>query len=114
MDDCFLICDNKIVVTLPPGCNLVLMLLVLIGFCHVFSIKYASEVQDVMEFFQSKLLGLSEKTKHGVQYNNFFRELSYQQQILPQKKDDDEYDDDETQLDNGYANTQVSLFDVSI
>ena len=106
---CYLLCDNKVVIRLPIGVNLASMLLVLIGFCHLYNVKYASDVQDVMEFFQSSLLGLKERSKGGIQYNNFIREMRRQQEIV---EDACAGDDDDTQLDHeGFVTDQIQLMD---
>ena len=104
-----LLCDGRVILTLPCGSNLASILLILIGFCHLFGIKYAAEVQDVMEFFQSQLLGISERTRHGVQYNNLYREMTVHMRRVQEERT---VDDDETQLEFGYAESQVSLFSV--
>jgi hypothetical protein len=63
MEDCALISDQKIIFHFPCGCNLANLALVLISFCHFFNLRFSPLVEDVMEFFQSQLIGLSEKKK---------------------------------------------------
>jgi hypothetical protein len=114
MDGCALICDHRVVLNLTKGCNLASILLVLIAFCHTFNVKYSSEVEDVMEFFQDKLVKISEKTKHGVAYMNMYRAISSsQQKILSEndKEDDSQTVDSDTTIQHiDIPESQVSLF----
>jgi hypothetical protein len=65
-----------------------------------------------MELLQDKLLDLSEKTKHGIAYNNLYRAISCQQKKLCQEavagKETMSVDSDATLLD--IIDTQVTLF----
>jgi hypothetical protein len=111
MKDCALICDHKVVIKIPCGANIANMILVLMAFCHTFNLEYSQEVEDVMELLQDKLLGLSEKKKHGVAYSNLYRSITCQQDKIlnKQQKDAKSTDSDDTRLDDPIE-SQATLF----
>ena len=74
--DCALVYNGKIIVRMHTGYQMLNMLLVLIGFCHLFRLEYNQEVRESLEFLQEKLLGIIEKKKHSTAYANLFRSVS--------------------------------------
>ena len=110
MKDCALVCDHKFVIHIPSGCNIANLTIVLIAFCHTFNIRYAEDVEEVMEFLQDKLLGLTEKKKHGIAYNNLYRAVTcHQDKISGERTDTASINSDATMLED-QIESQVSLF----
>ena len=107
--DCALICSGKIVLKLNRGFAPINMVLVLIGFCHIFKVEYHPEVRDVMEFLQEKLLGISERKAHTMAYMNLLRAVSCLEAQVHVSQDDhnDDHSSDSTSLDP--LETQFSI-----
>ena len=48
--DCALVCNGKILIKLRASYQILNMILVLIGFCHVFAVEYHQDVREAIEF----------------------------------------------------------------
>ena len=112
VDDCALVCNGKIVIKARPGFQILYMILLLIAFCHAFNVEYNSEIKEVMEFLQEKLLGLVEGKKRSTAFTNLFRSITCLQEQVILTGHDSDADSDATQLEgpDTLLETQLSLF----
>ena len=113
MEDCAIICDQRIVLKLPCGSNIANLAIVLMAYCHYHNVHYSPLVEDMMEFFQLKLLGLAEKKKHTVALASVLRTLDHRQDDCSSPDDDvqdcESMDSDATMLDD-VLDTQTAIF----
>ena len=72
---------------LNRGLEPINMVLVLIGFCHIFKVEYHPEVHNVMEFLQEKHLGISERKTLTMAYMNL-RAVSCLEALVHVSQDD--------------------------
>ena len=114
MEDCALLCDQKVMLRIPLGSNIASMAMILTAFCHVHQLKFSSEVTEVMEFLQTKLLGISERRKCSVAYTNLFRAVANEegQAVMEISDSQSSFDSDQTVLagSDDLIHTQVSLY----
>ena len=115
MTDCALVCNQKVVFHLQCGLNIANMSFVLAAFCHFYNLRYSPLVEDLMEFFQVKLIGLSEKKKYTVALTSVLRAIQGQQELTKQSQIDGveemdhvSADSDATRLDY-QIDSQVTL-----
>ena len=83
MDDCMLISDQKIVCWISSchsGVGVVSIVVLLMAFCHTFNLKFSDEVAEAMEFLQFKLLGLSERKKRSISFQNILRAVALEEE----------------------------------
>lgn len=111
VEDCALVCNGKIVIKARPGFQVPNMVLLLIAFCHVFNVEYNSEVREVMEFLQEKLLGLTEGRKHSTAFTNLFRSITCLQEQVILSGHDSDADSDDTRLEGADTlESQLSVY----
>ena len=120
--ECALVCNGKIQFKMHSGFAVINMLLVLIGFCHLFQIEYNPSVKEAMEFMQEKLLGIVETRHHSTAYMNLFRTVSCLQeqremsvaesegQKKKKFKDNDE-EEEGIDIDASDGNSDVTVLD---
>ena len=114
MEDCALMCDQKVMLRISLGSNIASMALILTTFCHIHHLKFSSEVTEVTEFLQTKLLGISERRKCSVAYSNLFRAVSNEegQAVMEISDSQSSFDSDQIVLagSGDVIQTQVSLY----